>query len=71
MAITIAAFGATGKTGKHFISQALDSGHALRVLVRDEAKLDPDHKRQMEVFVGDVTQADDVAWIIEGVDVVV
>ena len=34
---TVALFGARGRTGKHLLQQALDSGYAVRVLARDPA----------------------------------
>jgi putative NADH-flavin reductase len=35
----LAIFGATGRVGSELLTQALDAGHELRVLVRNPAKL--------------------------------
>lgn len=37
---TIALFGATGRTGRYCLAQALDQGYKVRALVRDKSKLD-------------------------------
>mmetsp|Transcript_60304 Transcript_60304/g.147992 ORF Transcript_60304/g.147992 Transcript_60304/m.147992 type:complete len:247 (+) Transcript_60304:57-797(+) len=37
---TIALFGATGKTGRYCLTQALGHGYKVRALVRDKSKLD-------------------------------
>ena len=35
--------GATGRTGKHILQQALERGHKVNVLVRDRRKIQDDH----------------------------
>lgn len=37
--VTIAVFGATGQTGRHVLSHALQQGHKVRALARDPGKL--------------------------------
>ena len=36
---TIALFGATGNTGKHFLKAALDQGYTVKALVRNPDKV--------------------------------
>ena len=38
--VKLAIFGATGRTGKPLVTQALEQGHEVRALARDPAKLD-------------------------------
>lgn len=45
--------GATGKTGRCFVSQALDRGHDVTAFVRDAAKLDISHAR-LSTVTGDI-----------------
>lgn len=69
--LKVAVLGATGKVGQHFVQQALNAGHSLRMLVRDETKLPQQIQNQCKIVVGDSTQLKDVAKIVEGSDVVV
>lgn len=43
--------GATGRTGKHILEQALHKGHIIHVLVRDKSKLHLAHN-QLHIFEG-------------------
>ncbi|UYZ60054.1 NAD(P)-dependent oxidoreductase [Hymenobacter latericus] len=67
---TLALFGATGKTGRQFLDQALAAGYRMRALVRDPAKLPVQHPN-LEVIGGDVLNPDDVARTVAGTEVVV
>ena len=67
----VAVLGATGKVGRHFVSQALEAGYSLRALVRNPAKLEPREHHQLEAVVGDATKLEDVTKLVSGVDVVV
>ncbi|KUG08888.1 NAD(P)-dependent oxidoreductase [Solirubrum puertoriconensis] len=67
---TIALFGASGKTGRQFLEQALAAGYRLKALVRDPAKLPLQHAN-LEVITGDVLNATDVERTVAGSDVVV
>lgn len=71
---TIALFGATGKTGGRVLDRALATGHEVRALVRDPAKLDPAKLDRagpaLTVIRGDVTDAASVAETVAGADVV-
>lgn len=72
---TIAIIGATGGTGLCLVRQALDAGHKVKVLVRNEKKLSEFTTRSNENLVvaqGDVTKYEDVKSTLTGCsDVVV
>lgn len=70
-ALTVAVFGGTGKVGQHFVAKALDAGHRLRVLARDAKKLEHREHPCLELVIGDVTKAADVAATVADADVVV
>jgi putative NADH-flavin reductase len=67
---TIALFGATGKTGSHFLKIALRDGYAVRALVRSPQKLSVEHTA-LHVVKGDVLLAEDVEKTVEGTDIAV
>ncbi|KAK1820501.1 hypothetical protein LTR12_005089 [Friedmanniomyces endolithicus] len=66
--------GASGGTGKHFVSQVLADGHRVRALVRSPeklAKLVGDNQR-LEVWPGSITdETIDTDKLVTGVDYVV
>ena len=62
--------GATGYIGGRLVPELLDAGHDVRVLVRDEAKARAHlWANDVEIAVGDATEADDVRSALQGVDV--
>ncbi len=67
---TIALFGATGKTGRHVLAQALEAGHTVRALARRPESLEVAHDR-LTVIAGDVLDATAVRETVRGADVVV
>lgn len=67
--MTLAIFGATGKTGRRVLTRALDAGYPVRALVRDPAKLQIAHD-SLTVIQGDVTDPAAVAETIKGTDAV-
>ncbi len=67
---TIALFGATGKTGRHVLAQALEAGHTVRALARRPESIDTTHDR-LTVIAGDVLDAAAVRETVRGADVVV
>ncbi len=67
---TLALFGATGKTGRHVLAQALAAGHTVRALARRPESLDIAHER-LTVVAGDVLDAPAVHETVRGADVVV
>lgn len=68
MRITI--FGASGRTGKHLVEQALAAGHTVVALVRSPEKLALRHER-LTIVKGDAGNAAAVEQAIAGSDVVV
>lgn len=65
----LAVFGATGGTGKQIVQQALAQGDAVRVLVRDQAKLAAQHE-QLTVIEGNVLDRAAVEQTLAGADAV-
>ncbi|WP_157594929.1 NAD(P)-dependent oxidoreductase [Psychroflexus tropicus] len=70
MVKTIALFGATGRTGQHFLNIALEAGFSVKALVRNPAKLNVSHS-QLSVLKGDVLNRRDVEETVSGTDLVV
>jgi putative NADH-flavin reductase len=67
MKLTI--FGASGRTGKPLVEQALAAGYDVTAFVRDPAKLGITHER-LTVMQGNAMDAADVERAIAGADVV-
>jgi len=66
---TFLVLGATGGTGKHFVSLALADGHKVRALVRIPSKLPSDKASQIEVVQGSITDATlDTDALVTGID---
>ncbi len=65
----LAIFGATGKTGKHLVEQALTQGHSVTALVRDPARLGARHER-LNVAQGDIRDAAQVSQAVAGAEAV-
>jgi putative NADH-flavin reductase len=63
-------FGATGRTGRPLVSQALAAGHEVTAFVRDPGKVDRDHEN-LRVVAGDAYTGEGVAEAVEGADAVV
>ena len=63
-------FGASGKTGREAVRQALDAGHEVTAFVRDPGRLDVSHER-LRVAKGDVRDSAAVAASIAGQEAVV
>lgn len=63
----LAVFGASGRTGKHVVEQALALGHEVTAIVRDPAKLDL-RDRALHVTTADVTDPEDVGLVLGGQD---
>lgn len=66
----IALFGASGRTGQHFLALALQSGFEVRALVRNPKSIGQNNPN-LVVVTGNVLNPDDVASVVEGTDVVV
>lgn len=67
--MNLAIFGASGKTGRHLVAQALAAGHNVRALVRDPDKLQVRDPR-LTVVTGNALDARSVTEIVRGADVV-
>ncbi len=65
----LAIFGATGKTGRQLVEQALAAGHEVRAFARDAARVPIRHER-LTVVEGDVRDPERVAEAVAGVDAV-
>jgi len=62
--------GATGKTGRLVVEQALAAGHAVTAFARDPADIQISHEH-LTVVNGDARYADDVRAALKGQDAVV
>ena len=67
--MTLTIFGASGRTGKLLVEQALRAGYHVRAFVRDPAKLPLEHER-LELLQGDAKNEADVARAVKGADAV-
>lgn len=65
----LAIFGATGRTGRHLVEQALAAGHEVSILVRNLAKVKTQHAN-LRVLRGDVHDAAQVEQAISGCEAV-
>jgi putative NADH-flavin reductase len=63
-------FGATGKTGRHVLEQALAQGHCVTALVRNTDKLSIRHDR-LKAIQGDVRNAAQVAQAVASAEAVI
>lgn len=66
----IALFGASGQTGQHFLTLALEKGYEVKALVRNPQNISQNNPK-LAVIKGDVLNIDDVQKVVEGVDIVV
>ena len=63
-------FGATGRTGRHFVSLALQDGHQVRALARNPEKLGQQHPK-LEVHKGSISEEVALDDLLKGVDCVI
>ena len=66
----LAVLGATGRTGRLIVEQALAAGHHVRVLVRSPPKLALQNAR-LEVLTGDPTEASAIGALVQDRDAVI
>ncbi|PID91021.1 MAG: hypothetical protein CSA96_10595 [Bacteroidetes bacterium] len=66
----LAVFGASGKTGKVFVPEALRRGYALNALVRNPSRVQ-DTSAAMHLIKGDIQNPEDVELCLEGTTAVV
>ena len=67
--MTLAVLGATGRTGRPLVEQALAAGHHVTALARTPSKLALDHPA-LTVVQGDALVEADVARVVDGADAV-
>lgn len=60
--------GATGYIGGRLVPRLIEAGHDVRCLVRDPGRFRRPFSHLVQVFVGDVLQADTLPQAMEGVD---
>lgn len=65
----IGVLGGTGGVGTHFVRLALERGHQVVVLARTPSKVQ--QAQQVQVIQGDASNAEDVAKVVTGADLVV
>jgi putative NADH-flavin reductase len=65
----LAVFGASGRTGRPLVQQALDAGHDVIALVRTPSTFPVKHER-LTVVQGDAMNAADVDKVVQGADAV-
>jgi putative NADH-flavin reductase len=68
--VRIAVLGASGRTGRHVVAQALGHGHDVIALVRDAARA-PERRERLRILVGDVLDPATLVPAIDGADAVV
>ncbi len=66
----IAVLGASGRTGRQLVAQALEEGHEVRVLVR-RPECFPEPQPRLTVLVGDARDPARVRELVQGMDAVV
>jgi putative NADH-flavin reductase len=62
-------FGASGKTGEHLVSQALEQGHVVTAFARDPTKIKMKHQN-LNVVQGNIADYNLVESAVKGQDVV-
>ena len=65
----IVIFGASGRTGQHLISQALEQDHDVTAFARTPGKIQMNHNR-LQIIQGDIHDLDAVDQAVEGQDAV-
>lgn len=63
--VTLAVFGATGRTGRHVLSHALQQGHRVRALARDPGNL-PIETDRLTVITGDFDNIEALRETVSG-----
>lgn len=63
--------GATGYLGRHIVAQLRELGYPVRALARDPARLAAEREKGVEIFAGQVTQAETLAGLCDGISTVV
>lgn len=66
----VAVIGATGRTGRQLVEQALGRGHRVTVLCRDPARFTDGVADRVRVVVGEATDPAAVRELLAGTDAV-
>jgi putative NADH-flavin reductase len=66
----LAIFGATGRTGRPLVQQALEAGHSVVALVRTPEKMSLQNEK-LTLIAGDAMNAADVEKAVQGTDAVI
>jgi putative NADH-flavin reductase len=69
--VNIALLGATGRTGRHVLTTALQRGHQVTVLVRDPDRLPGEYRDRVRVVIGESTDPAALSQLVVGADAVV
>lgn len=67
--LTLAVFGASGRTGRLLVEQAIAAGHEVRAFVRERSRLPLEHDR-LAIVKGDAYAGENVGRAVEGADAV-
>ncbi len=67
---TFLVFGATGRTGRHFISIALNEGHQVIALIRNPEKIDIQNSN-LKLIKGSIADYYAIDELLKGVDFVI
>lgn len=62
--------GATGRTGKYVVDEALQQGYELKCLVRDRKKIESSHER-LELFEGSLEKTSDLERAIKNCEAII
>jgi putative NADH-flavin reductase len=69
-AVKVLVLGATGGTGRHIVSQALDHGHDVSALIRDRSKLGT-HESRIRIVDGEIGNGAALGEAMRGQDAVI
>lgn len=69
--VKLLVLGATGKTGRQIVTQALEAGHDVTIVVRDRSKIPTEHPRQHIVIGDSATGAAAFAEPMRGQDAII
>ena len=67
---TFLVLGGTGRTGKHFVSIALNAGHKVIALVRNPEKIEVQHSN-LKLILGTINDFNSIDELLKGVDFVI
>ncbi|WP_052500524.1 NAD(P)H-binding protein [Arthrobacter sp. SPG23] len=68
---TVLIVGATGSVGRYTVAEALQQGHAVRALVRDQTRTARLLPESVDLVIGDLTRPETLGPALAGVDAIV